>query len=204
MKSVLSGLILILAATVALRAEETVSPLRFEQAFRADGKVEIHLSPGGYEVVAGPGHKIIVTLEGGRPERLRKVKVRIRATGNSDARIEVSDTPHNNFFCRIQIPCRTDLRIRLSAGDLKIEGIEGSKDIWMGAGNLEIDVGDPADYSRVEASVWTGELSASPFHASKGGLFRSFTRDGAGPYRLRARVRAGAVTLYSRATRQTL
>lgn len=56
----------------------------------------------------------------------------------------------------------------------------------------------PDDYRRVEASVWAGELKAAPFRISKGGLFRSFDWRGDGEYRLRAKLKAGELHLYSK------
>jgi hypothetical protein len=63
------------------------------------------------------------------------------------------------------------------------------------AGELIIDVGDASDYSRVDASVYSGGLEASPFGESHGGLFRSFHKGGNGRYHLHAHVGAGDLTL---------
>jgi hypothetical protein len=69
------------------------------------------------------------------------------------------------------LPTRSGLRVRLTAGDLTVEGIEGNKDIESHAGDLTIDVGRAEDYHRVDASLWAGDLQAPPFNVSKGGLF---------------------------------
>jgi hypothetical protein len=47
----------------------------------------------------------------------------------------------------------------------------------------------------VEASVRAGDLSARPFKVSKGGLFRSCSWSGNGPYARRVKLVAGDVTL---------
>ena len=72
----------------------------------------------------------------------------------------------------IAVPTRSDLWIRLSAGDLTIRGIEGHKDVSAWAGELKIGVGPSANYRAVEASVLAGEIQAAPFNGSKGGIFR--------------------------------
>lgn len=56
----------------------------------------------------------------------------------------------------------------------------------------------PDDYRRVEASVWAGELKAASFRMSKGGLFWSLDWRGDGEYRLRAKLKAGELHLYSK------
>jgi len=65
----------------------------------------------------------------------------------------------------------------------------------LSAGDLTIEVGNAADYSHVRASVNTGDIDASPFGESRGGLFRSFEKFGKGKYKLMAHVGAGDLTL---------
>ena len=84
---------------------------------------------------------------------------------------------------------------RLTAGELTIEGIDGNKDVSLHAGELDIDVGRAEDYRSVSASVWAGEVHASPFNVSKEGLFRSFSWSGKGAYTLEARLKAGEIDL---------
>jgi hypothetical protein len=63
------------------------------------------------------------------------------------------------------------------------------------AGELTIDVGRADDYRRVEASVWAGEVRATPFGRRAGGLFRSVDWEGPGQYRLEAHLKAGEIRL---------
>ena len=98
----------------------------------------------------------------------------------------------------IEVPERSDLFVRLTAGDLRIEDIRGNKDVELYAGDARIDVGRAEDYHTVDASVWAGDIHAAPFHVSKGGLFRSFDWSGKGPYRLHAKLKAGDIRLYSK------
>src|SRR5688572_31333141 len=53
----------------------------------------------------------------------------------------------------------------------------GNKDIGLGAGDLTINIADPAEYSYAEASVKAGDIKASAFGVHKGGLFRSFKKE---------------------------
>jgi hypothetical protein len=58
-----------------------------------------------------------------------------------------------------------------------------------------MEIGDPKDYSRIEASVLTGELDLSAIGVEKGGLFRSYKQNGPGKYRLYAHVGSGELDL---------
>jgi hypothetical protein len=103
--------------------------------------------------------------------------------------------PRNGFEVVIEVPARTDLNVDLTAGDLRIEGITGNKDVGSWAGNIVIDVGRADEYARVDASVKAGDISAVPFNARKGGLFRSFTWKGPGQYTLKVNLTAGNLVL---------
>jgi hypothetical protein len=111
-------------------------------------------------------------------------------------KLRVSGGPSNNVRIRIEIPRESNLTVRGTAGDLRVSGIRGHKDISLRAGDLTIDTGNPAEYSSVEASVKAGDLRARAFGVHKGGLFRSFrqTRSG-GKYRLKASLWAGDIEL---------
>ena len=99
----------------------------------------------------------------------------------------------------IQLPHESNLDVRLTAGAISIEDIRGDKDVRLRAGDMRVDVGRLEDYGRVDASLWAGDIYAVPFQAFKGGLFRSFEWSGMGRYRLRARLMAGKIYLYSKA-----
>ena len=78
---------------------------------------------------------------------------------------------------------------------MKIEGIEGNKDVEAHAGDLEIQIAHPEEYGHRDASVLAGDIDASAFNISKEGLFRSFHQKGPGKYRLHAHLGAGDLTI---------
>jgi hypothetical protein len=129
---------------------------------------------------------------------LAAVRVRADVRGQQ-ATIATATPDSSDVKVHVEVPARADLHVRLTAGELTIEGIEGNKDVGLHAGELNIDVGRAEDYNRVEASVWAGEVNASAYHTNKGGLFRSFDWHGRGRYRLTASLKAGEVRLYSTA-----
>ena len=182
--------VLLMAATAAAQS----TPGRVEQTFHNDGSVKMDLEAGDYEVRAGASDKVVIRYITRTPEQLKRVDVRINATGRY-AKVIISNAPHNDFHAIIEVPPHTGLTIRLSAGDLDVNGIEGDKDIESHAGDLEIDVVRAEQYGSVDAAVKAGDLSAPAFQVSKGGLFRSFRWNGPGKYRLHASLGAGDLKL---------
>ncbi len=95
----------------------------------------------------------------------------------------------------IEVPRKTDLRVRMSAGGLRIGDVEGNKDIEVMAGNLELNSLRPQDYAQADFSVRIGDVYAPLFKTAKTGLWRSFKTAGPGKYRLHAHVGVGDMTL---------
>jgi hypothetical protein len=164
-----------------------------EKPFVAGGKIEMRLEAASYAIRPAADDRIRVTLSG----NIGTAKVELTVSG-THANLVVKDIPHNNFQATIEVPKTSDLVIRLSAGDLVMAAITGSKDIESTAGNVEIGVGDPNDYSSVDASVKVGDIDAGVFGGSKSGLFPHFTWSGRGKHTLRASLGAGNLTLRSK------
>jgi hypothetical protein len=166
-----------------------------DRPFAPGGRLEMDLSAGEYRLVGTSEDRIHVEWRTGGTGRPSDVRTKLDVQGTT-ARLS-TDGPQNSFRVHIALPSRSDLHLRLTAGELNIEGIEGSKDIELHAGEINIDVGRAEDYGQVNLSVWAGEIDAAPFHVNKGGLFRSFDWRGSGRYRLRASLKAGEVRLSS-------
>jgi len=182
-------------AVHALQSESRGTSL--ERAFVPNGKISMDLSAGEYRISGTADNRITLAWDVRDAWRLSEVKACADVQGTS-ARI-VTDGPSNNFRVTMQVPARADLYIRLTAGELRLDGVEGSKDVELHAGEIHIDVNRAEDYRSVDASVWAGEIHAEPFHVLKEGLFRSFDWKGNGPYRLHTKLKAGEVWLSSRA-----
>ena len=161
-----------------------------ETNFTPGGRVKMDLCPSGTELIGTDDHVIRVSYH---PER-DDIRVRIRVADDR-AEIQISGCPHNNFKARIEIPKSSALYVRMMAGQLDVNNIVGDKDVELSFGQLNMEVGKPDDYAHVEASVNSGEIAASAFAVQKGGLFRSFDRDGPGKYRVHAHVGAGQLQL---------
>jgi hypothetical protein len=169
------------------------TPGRVEQKFAPGGRIKLELGGGDYEVHAGADDRIMVTYTTENEKDMKNVDARI-STFTGAAKVQVHG-PHNNFHVTIEVPARSDLHLRLLAGDIRIGGIEGNKDLMSHAGDMAVEVGRPEDYGSVAASIKAGDLNAPAFRVSKGGLFRSFSHHGTGKYTLRAHLGAGDLTL---------
>jgi len=165
-----------------------------QQKFTSGAEIRLHLEAGGYTITAGESENIRVTCRARSEERRRRVSVEIKRNSAS-ADVYVSDTPNDNFHATIEVPRRSNLWVRLSAGELIIENVEGDKDLEVRAGRIQTDVPHPEQYGHRDAAVLTGSIKASAFGVSKGGLFRSFEQKGPGKYRLHASVMTGEIDL---------
>jgi hypothetical protein len=190
----------VLAMSAASGAAQTKLDIKdienhpFTAEFNSGGKLKMYLRSGDFHIVGGPDNKITVRITGANAYRASDMRVQLE--GSKDyAALTVSDGPKNDLEVTIEVPKKTGLFVRMPAGNLELHHVTGDKDAELHAGELIIDVGDASDYSRVDASVYSGGLEASPFGESHGGLFRSFHKEGNGRYHLHAHVGAGDLTL---------
>jgi hypothetical protein len=114
--------------------------------------------------------------------------------GNT-AMIDV-DGPREDFRSVIEVPGKSDLKLRLTAGVLTVQDTGGDRDIRLRAGELFIEVDDVKNYANVAGSLWAGDIDAGPFKQSTSGLFRSIKWEGEGEEALQFKLYAGNVRLY--------
>lgn len=191
MRTILFVLLSLNTAMIAQNARiEEVGKSPVEAKFASGGRVRMDLCSSGIELVGTDQPRLRVSYH---PER-DDVKVRIQISGDR-ADLQITDCPRNNFRATIEVPKSSALYVRMFAGELNVRDITGDKDVVLHFGQLTMDVGKPEDYARVDASVNSGQLNASAFNISKGGLFRSFDQSGPGRYRVYAHVGAGQLDL---------
>ena len=193
-RSLLISLLSLAVAT--LHAQKDVPEAAVQQQFAGGGTVRLHLESGGYEIIPTDSGRIAVTYSARSEERLKNVKVAIKAS-NDLADVYVTNTPNNNFTATIEVPRESNLWVRLTAGDLNVGSVVGNKDLELRAGRLQVEIPRPQEYGHRDASVTTGSIEAGAFEVSTGGLFRSFHQQGPGKYRLHAHVMAGEIDLRS-------
>jgi len=185
---------LIVPAVAEQKQIEEVGKTPVEMDFPSSGELHIDLCPSGVVLRGTDDNKVHVSYAADGRSDSSHVRVRLRASGNS-GRVEIGDCPHNNFRVTVEIPQKTNLYVRMMAGQLEISGIKGNKDVELHFGQMNLSIGRASDYAHAEGSVNSGQVDAPAFGVSKGGLFRSFSKDGPGRYQLRAHVGAGQLSI---------
>jgi hypothetical protein len=166
----------------------------FEAEFPSGSLLLLHIRSGDVRLVGSDQNKILVRYEGAKADRGRDVRVTLVRSGQT-GELSIHGGPRNGLRIIVQVPRRSNLKVRMPFGDLAISAIAGDKDVEVHAGDVTMEVGPSTDYAHVDLSVLSGELSANPFGVETGGLFRSFETQGKGSYRLHAHLGAGDLTI---------
>ncbi|HXY01705.1 MAG TPA: hypothetical protein VEI54_12350 [Candidatus Limnocylindrales bacterium] len=156
--------------------------------------LRLHVRSGDILIVGADDTKITVDLAGKNVDKIQDVKGRLSIAKNV-ADFHLSGGPRNELQIIIHVPKNSDLTARIFAGDVSVQGVTGNKDFELRAGELTISVDKPEDYGHVDMSVTAGEVDAEVFGDTKGGLFRSISRDNQGRYRLHAHVGTGQLSV---------
>jgi hypothetical protein len=200
MKNAILTLALLFAPLAVAQPDKIVATNLIDHPFQVDfasgRRLTLYLRAGDIKVVGTDDDKISIRVSASKnQDEARKIKAAFERSDNS-GELRLSGGPRDDIQITVEIPKSTGLFVRMSAGDLEISHIVGDKDIELHAGELTVNVGDPADYSQVDASVNAGGIEAPPFGEDHGGLFRSFHKTGNGKYKLHAHVGAGDVNLH--------
>ena len=197
-RSLLSVIVLVaLCGVVQAKEKEEVAHLGkqpFEADFASGGQLRIILRSGDIRIEGADAEKISIRADGKNADRAGEVKVRL-VRKSDGTELEISGGPRNGLEIVVEIPRKTNLWVRMPAGDLDVHGVIGNKDVELHAGDMTLSAGDPEQYAQVDASITSGSLDADRFGVSKGGLFRSFKKNGSGSLHLHAHVGAGQLTL---------
>src|SRR5580698_4271095 len=187
----------LLAAPSLAQSDLAVSDLAHHPIttdFPSGGQLELHIRSGDIHIVGSKDAKLVVRAGGKNGSDSTDIRARFERSGDF-GRLRVDGGPSSDVSITVELPRNSDLRVRITAGGVEVKDITGNKDVELGAGDLNIDVGKAADYAHVTASVTSGGIEAAPFGESRGGLFRSFEKFGGGKYKLAAHVGAGELTL---------
>jgi hypothetical protein len=193
-----------LACNLAGFAESKVPcPQTGNYPLQARATLFIDSKPAGLQIVGGDQDAIHVSCTAGSDEAAMGLNFHFSPTSDGGRlSIETAHLQHgdNNLQIKIEVPRRTNLSVRMFAGQVTVEGVKGDKDIELGAGQITISTIHPGDYSSVRASVGVGQVQARAFGVDKGGFFRTLNRKYAsGDYRLQAHVATGQIELLGNA-----
>jgi hypothetical protein len=160
----------------------------------ANMPLRLHVRSGEILIVGTDDTKMTVDLAGKNVDKIQDVKGRFLVSNNI-AEFHLSGGPKNELQIIIHVPKNSDLTARIFAGEVSVQDVSGNKDLELHAGQLTIGVDKPNDYGHVDMSVNAGQVDAEIFGDSKGGLFRSISRDAGGKYRLHAHVGTGQLSV---------
>ena len=156
--------------------------------------LRLHVRSGEILIVGTDDTKVTVDLAGKNVDKIQDVKGRF-VIANNIAEFHLTGGPRDELQIIIHVPKNSDLTARIFAGEVSVQDVVGNKDLELHAGQLTIGVNKPEDYGHVDMSVNAGEVDAEIFGDSKGGLFRSISRDAGGKYRLHAHVGTGQLSV---------
>uniref|UniRef100_E6PXC4 Adhesin domain-containing protein n=1 Tax=mine drainage metagenome TaxID=410659 RepID=E6PXC4_9ZZZZ len=180
-----------LAQTEVICGQPLNAPLR------SGGLLTVDSRPEGIEIVGVDRDSIQVTCTSNDMEAARRVLLRF--SGSPDhARLAITgdSVKNGNLHVRVEVPRKTSLVLRMSAGEVTVKDVEGDKDFDLYAGQITISSARAWNYQSVDASVDIGEVSAPVYGADTGGFFRRFTKKTAdGEYHLHAHVMTGEIDL---------
>ena len=167
-----------------------------EAGLRTRAALVIEASPSEVDIVGTDAETIRVSCTVNDSGAAQDVELRYDGTPGY-GRVNVTSPMHDkNLHIRIEVPRKTNLRFHMGAGELRVNGVTGDKDVDLYAGQITIASPSDGAYRSVEASVDIGEVNASAFGVDKGGFFRTFRRTASdGEYRLRVHVMTGEIDL---------
>ena len=174
--------------------EESHSEVR---DFAAGGVVHVRLNMGDLHIRRGDSNKISVhyTIKSWRESHVKDSHVDIDVH-SSDAYIEFHAPTSGNtqFDVELEVPQNTNLEVHEKVGDLRVEDIEGDKDLQLGVGDIRVAFGRAA-YHLVRASTSIGDVNTRTGDVSAGFLGKTLKYYGDGKYELRAHVSIGDISL---------
>jgi len=167
--------------------------------------LRVHSRPAGLEIVGTDQAAIHVSCTSGDEDDAQRIRIQFQGNQDDETLTIAGDLRKgNDVRVRIEVPRKTNLRVEMAAGEVKVEEIAGDKDINLYAGQITISSTRPWDYRSVDVSVSIGEVNAPVYGAQKGGFFRGITKETAnGEYSLHAHVITGEIELLGRSARAT-
>jgi hypothetical protein len=175
--------------------EETRDEVR---DFVAGGMLHVRLNVGDLHIKRNDSTKISLhyTVKSRRESNLKEARVEIDVRGR-DANIEFHAPAGGNtqFDVELEVPQNTNLDVHEKVGDLRVEDIEGDKDLELGVGDIRVTTGRTA-YHLVRASTSIGDVSGGDgYGETSGWLGKTLKYHGDGKYELHAHVGVGDISL---------
>jgi hypothetical protein len=191
-----AGLVLLACNPAGFAEANTPCGQTLEAPLRSRAVLTIDSRPAGLEIVGTDDAVIHVTCTAKDAEEAEHIHLRFSGDQDKGTLTIAGGSHEGNFQVRIQVPRKTSLRVKMSAGQVRVEEIAGDKDIDLYAGQVSISSAHLWDYRSVHVSVAIGEVNAQAYGTEKGGFFRTFSKhEAGGEYHLEAHVTTGQIEL---------
>ncbi|MGH9493737.1 MAG: hypothetical protein ACRD3B_01965 [Candidatus Sulfotelmatobacter sp.] len=165
--------------------------------FADGGHLRVRVAVGDLHIKRGDSDRLRLDykVKSKHEDNLKDVTVDFDVHGN-DATIEFH-TPHSGNLeldVELEVPQNTNLELHLKVGDLRVDKIEGDKDLELGVGDIRVAKTSSA-YRLVKASTGIGDVHSDGYGESSGWLGKTLKYKGEGKYELRAHVGVGDIHL---------
>ena len=192
-----AGIALLACNCVGFSQSDVPCGQTLDAPLRASAVLTIDSQPSGIEIVGTDQEAIHVSCTADDTDSARHTHLRFSGNPTHSKLVIAGPHPKNgNLHIRIEVPHKTNLGIRMSAGQVMVNEIVGDKDIELYAGQITISSAHKWDYKNIDVSVGIGQVNAQVYDTDKGGFFRVFHKENAdGDYRLHAHVTTGQIDL---------
>jgi len=183
------------SAVAALAQSAGTCAATYSAPAKAGMTLTIESRPAEAVLTGSDREGIRVSCTVSESSRAAEVKIHFEQTGDF-GKLRVDGGPSNNMHIRIELPRKTNLKLRVPAGEVRVDQLAGDKDILLKAGEIVVSGVTASEYRSVDASVGVGAVSAEAWGVRKGGFLRNFTKESAGgTYRLHAHLISGNIQL---------
>lgn len=168
--------------------------------FATGGSLRLHVSAGDVKITKGSDTRHIVLRYTAKSDDDGKdasgcVKTRFQAEGSQ---VEIDLKGRMNGSCNLdvelEVPSPINLTLRMVAGDVVLDGVQGDISVVDHVGDIRLNPGPEKEYSLIQASTRIGDVDGLPGRVH-GWLGKSGKVTGAGQYRLYAHAGVGDVHL---------
>ena len=165
-------------------------------SFAAGANLQVRVHAGDVKIVKGSDSRHIVlhySAERHGNDAASRVRTRFEVEGGQ-TEIDLRAPSGVNLTVEIDVPSPIDLTLRMLAGDVTMDGVQGNISLLDHVGDITIKPGPEKEYSLIQASTRIGDVDGLPGPVH-GWLGKSGKVTGAGQYRLYAHVGVGDVRL---------
>lgn len=165
--------------------------------FPSGGSIHVHLSVGDVHIKRGESNQIRMeyTVKSGRERVVKETTVDFDVNGNNaDIEFHVPSSSNTEVDVELEVPQNSNLDVHEKVGDMRIDDVEGDKDLSLGVGDIHLGR-QHAAYRVVQASAGIGDVSGDGYGETSGWLGKTLKYRGEGKYELRAHVGVGDIHL---------